>query len=147
MNASLFTQRKLLSLATAVVLGTGALAGWSVAAFAVDVKVILSGDQEVPPVKAAGAGTGFISVAANNAITGTVNTAGVNGTAAHIHEGAPGKNGPVIVPLTKNGDSYSVPEGAKFTDAQLAAFKNGNMYVNVHTAANPGGEIRGQLKP
>jgi hypothetical protein len=40
-----------------------------------------------------------------------------------------------------------VAPGAKFTDAQYEAFKAGNTYVNVHTPANKGGEIRGQLRP
>jgi hypothetical protein len=54
----------------------------------------------------------------------------------------------VIIPLTKSGDgTWSVPAGAKLTDAQYAAFKAGDLYVNVHSAANKGGEIRGQLKP
>ena len=53
----------------------------------------------------------------------------------------------MIVPLPKNGDTYAVPAGAKLTDAQFASFQAGNLYVNVHTAANPGGEIRGPLKP
>ena len=71
---------------------------------------------------------------------------GIAGTAADIHEAAPGKNGPVIVPLPKNGDTNAVPAGAKLTDAQFAGFQAGNVYVNVHTAANPGDEMRGQLK-
>jgi hypothetical protein len=66
---------------------------------------------------------------------------------AHIHQGAKGQNGPVIVPLTKNGDTYSVPEGRKLTPAQVQAWKAGNLYVNVHTAANKGGEVRGQINP
>jgi hypothetical protein len=75
-------------------------------------------------------------------------TTGVAGTMAHIHEGAPGKNGGVAVPLAKNGDNgWSVPAGAKLSDAQYEAFKAGNLYVNVHSSANPGGEIRGQIKP
>ena len=74
-------------------------------------------------------------------------TSGIAGTAAHIHEAAPGKNGPVIIPLAKKGDTYTVPAGAKLTDAQFASFQAGNLYVNVHTAANSGGEIRAQLKP
>ena len=147
MNAILFARKSVLSLGTALVLGTCAVAAWSTAALAADVKVTLSGDQESPPVKTSGAGTGFFAIANNNAITGSINTAGIAGTAAHIHEAAPGKNGPVIIPLTKAGDSYTVPAGTKLTDAQLAAFKAGNLYVNVHTAANPGGELRGQLKP
>jgi hypothetical protein len=67
---------------------------------------------------------------------------------AHIHNGAAGKIGPVIIPLTKSGaDTWSVPAGAKLTDAQNAAFKAGDLYVNVHSAEHKGGEIRGQLKP
>ena len=50
------------------------------------------------------------------------------------------------MPLTKEGDTYNVPAGAKLTEAQMASFKAGNLYVNVHSAANPGGEIRGQMK-
>jgi hypothetical protein len=73
---------------------------------------------------------------------------GVEGTMAHIHLAAPGANGPVIVPMAKTADGvWSVPAGAKLTDAQFQSFKDGNLYVNVHSAANRGGEIRGQLKP
>jgi len=53
----------------------------------------------------------------------------------------------VIIPLTKDGNTYSAPPGAKLTELQLASFRAGNLYVNVHTAANPGGEIRAQLIP
>ena len=146
MKTRIFARQSLLSLSTALMLGAGVL-GVSTGAFAVDVKVQLTGDQEVPPVKTVGVGSGFFAIANNNAITGSVNTSGISGTVAHIHEAASGKNGPVIIPLTKNGDTYTVPEGAKLSDAQLAAFKAGNLYVNVHTAANSGGEVRGQLKP
>ena len=54
---------------------------------------------------------------------------------------------PVIIPLTKSGDTYTVPAGAKLNDAQIKAFKEGGLYVNVHTAKNKGGEVRGQLTP
>jgi hypothetical protein len=67
---------------------------------------------------------------------------------AHIHEAPMGQNGPVIVPLAKTADNvWSVPAGAKLTDAQLQSLKSGNLYINVHSVANKGGEIRGQLKP
>jgi hypothetical protein len=110
--------------------------------------VTLSGSQEVPPVTTAASGRGTITVAADKSVSGSVTTSGVNATAAHIHMAAMGQNGPVIIPLTKTADGvWSVPAGAKLTDAQYGAFKAGNLYVNVHSDANKGGEIRGQLKP
>ncbi len=109
---------------------------------------VLSGSQEVPPVSTAASGRGTITVGADKSVSGSVTTTGVNGTAAHIHIATMGQNGPVIVPLTKTADGvWSVPAGAKLTDAQCEAFKAGNLYVNVHSDANKGGEIRGQLKP
>ena len=111
-------------------------------------QVTLSGAQEVPPVTTAASGFGTITVADDKSVSGSVTTSGVVGVAAHIHDGAPGKNGPVIVPMTKSSDNtWTIPPGSKFTDAQYEAFKAGNLYVNVHSAANKGGEIRGQLKP
>ncbi len=117
------------------------------AALAVDVKVTLSGDQEVPPVKTEGKGSGTITVADDGAVSGSVTTTGVKGTMAHIHQGAAGSNGPVIVPFVKDGDTYKAPPGAKLTPDQLKEFKAGNTYFNVHSDANKGGEVRGQLKP
>jgi len=111
------------------------------------VSVNLSGAEEVPPVSTSGSGSGSFRVADDGTITGDVTTKGVPGTMAHIHLGAKGQNGPVIVPLTKKGDTYSVPAGRKLTAAQLQAFKAGNTYVNVHTARHKGGEVRGQLTP
>ena len=66
---------------------------------------------------------------------------------AHIHQGAKGQNGPVIIPLAKNGDTYAVPEGKKLTQAQMDALKAGNLYVNVHSNEYKGGEVRAQLQP
>jgi len=56
---------------------------------------------------------------------------------------------PFIVPLAKgaDGNTWSVASGAKLSDAQYQAYKAGNLYVNVHTAAHKGGEIRAQIKP
>ena len=131
------------------ILRTALLAGMFVAAsaLAADVKVTLSGDQEVPAVKTDGKGTGTITVADDGSVSGSVTTTGVKGTMAHIHQGAAGANGPVIVPFTKDGDTYKAPAGAKLTPDQLKEFKAGNTYFNVHSDANKGGEIRAQLKP
>ena len=115
-------------------------------AFAADVKVTLSGDNEVPPVKTAAKGSGTITIADDGAVSGSVSVTGIKATAGHIHEGAPGANGPVIVGFTQDGDTFKAPAGAKLTPAQMAAFKAGNLYFNVHSDANKGGEIRGQLK-
>ena len=118
------------------------------------IKVKLAGDQEVPPVKTAASGSGTIVISADKSVSGSITTTGVEGTAAHIHDSNPGqtmcgaKNGPVIIPLTKGPDgSWSVPAGAKLTDAQYDSYKAGNLYVNVHSAANKGGEICAQVKP
>ena len=112
------------------------------------VNVQLSGTEEVPPVTTAARGAGSISISADKAVSGSVTTTGITGVAAHIHTGAAGQNGPIAVGMVKTSDNvWSIPAGAKLTDAQYDSFKGGNLYVNVHSAAHKGGEIRGQLKP
>jgi hypothetical protein len=123
----------------------GVMAG---SASATDVKVKLIGAEETPPVTTSAMGTGTIVIAADKSVTGTLKTTGIEGTVAHIHVGAPGMAGPPIITLTKGADStWTVPAGSKLTDEQYASFKAGNLYVNVHSAAHPPGEIRAQLKP
>ncbi len=118
------------------------------AAFATDVKVTLAGDQEVPPVSTSAKGSGTVTIGDDMSVKGSVTTTGITSTAAHIHMGAAGKNGPVIVPMMKSGDNgWTFAPDAKLNADQMKAFKAGDLYVNVHSAAHPGGEIRGQLKP
>jgi hypothetical protein len=115
--------------------------------FAADVKVTLSGKDEVPAVETAATGSGTITVNDDKSVSGSITTEGVDGIAAHIHLAPRGKNGPPIITLVKEDNTWSVPAGSKLTDEQYASFKSGELYVNVHSAAHKPGEIRGQIEP
>ena len=111
-------------------------------------EVTLSGAQEVPANTSAASGSGSVHVAPDRGVTGTVRYTGMQATAAHLHEAPAGANGPVIVPLLKAGDGmFAVPTDTSLTPSQYASYLAGNLYVNVHSAAYPAGEIRAQLKP
>ena len=126
---------------------SGAAMGGSAGGSAGGSSLTLTGGEEVPPVTTSATGTGRFTVGSDGSIQGKVTTTGIDGTAAHIHMAPRGQNGGVIVPLAKSGDNeWSTASGAKLTDAQLAAYRAGGLYVNVHSAANPGGEVRAQLK-
>src|SRR5258705_11696889 len=118
---------------------------WMPGSNAIGVK--LSPAEEVPPASSSASGSGSIRVAEDGSVSGSVSTTGVQATMAHIHQGAKGANGPVIRPLTKSGDTYTVPAGAKLNASQMSALKAGGLYVNVHSDKYKGGEIRGQLNP
>ena len=121
---------------------------YSSVAVGAEMKVMLAGDQEVPPVTTAAKGSGTVTIGDDGSVKGSITTTGIAPTAAHIHLAAAGKNGPVIVPMVKSGDNgFEFPPGAKMNADQMKAFKAGDTYINVHSAANPGGEIRAQLKP
>jgi CHRD domain len=120
----------------------------SIAAQSAEIAVKLTGDQEVPAVASSATGVGSIVIKNDKSVSGSIKTVGIDGTVAHIHLGEPGKNGPPIITLTKTADNtWSVPAGAQLTDDQYKSFKEGNLYVNVHSAEHKGGEIRTQLKP
>jgi hypothetical protein len=113
-----------------------------------DIKVKLSGAEETPAVETAASGSGTFSVSADKVLSGGVKTSGIEGTAAHIHSGAPGEKGPPVITLAQAADgAWTVPADSKLTDEQYAALKAGKLYVNVHSADHKPGEIRGQLKP
>ena len=109
----------------------------------------LSAAQEVPP--GSGSGTGSAEVQLNkgtSVVTWKLTYSGLSGpaVAGHIHgPAAAGANAGVVVPFT-NITAQPVTGQATLTAAQVADLEAGKWYVNVHTAANPGGEIRGQLQ-
>jgi len=142
---SKLTVKLVLAIAAVVLAGCSSMPAWMPGSGAI--KVTLTGAEQVPPVSVQGSGSGSFRVAEDGTITGSVTTKDVQGTMAHIHRGAKGANGPVIVPLDKNGDTYTAPAGRKLTAEQINDLKAGNLYVNVHTNRNKGGEVRGQLQP
>ncbi len=110
-------------------------------------KVDMTSAQEVPPNPSAGKGTTDVTFdTTSKVLTWKTTYSGLTGpaTMAHFHGPAePGKNAPVIVPFK---DASSGAEGsATLTDEQAKELLDGKVYVNVHTADNKGGEIRGQV--
>ncbi|HVC31795.1 MAG TPA: CHRD domain-containing protein [Steroidobacteraceae bacterium] len=137
------TLRRTTAVAASVLLAVGV--GLASAA---TIHLRLTGSQEVPSVKTMARGSGVVDVASNGKVSGRITTRGIQGTMAHIHEAAPGKNGPPILALKRGAKgTWVVPAGSKLSAREYKAFLAGDLYVNVHSAAHPGGEIRGQLRP
>jgi hypothetical protein len=109
-------------------------------------QVRLDGSYEVPPVTTSAYGTGTVNITADRSVMVTLSVIGMAPTAAHIHDGAAGSNGPVIVPLARISDNaFVAPDEVRLTEAQYASYKAGKLYVNVHSARFPGGEVRAQI--
>ena len=109
--------------------------------------VPLSARNEVPPNRSGGSGTAKVELD-GSVVKWTVTYEGMSGpvTAGHIHGPAPaGANAGVVIPFAGSMAS-PITGSATATAAQIADMKAGLYYVNLHTAANPGGEIRGQVK-
>jgi len=119
---------------------------WPARAEVVNLKASMNADSEVPPNSSKGTG---MLVATYDTTSKTLSWkgsySGLTGpvTAAHFHSGEPGRNGGAVVPISPNTTPF---EGAAtLTDAQAAELMAGKWYVNLHTNANKGGEIRGQV--
>ena len=118
-------------------------------------KATLAASTEVPPTTSSGTGTVTVTYdASTKTVTWQGTFSGLTGpaTAAHIHGPAEGgKNAGVIVPLSSKDTPFTSPFKGSATlpddkaAALAAALSGGQAYVNIHTAANAGGEIRGQL--
>ncbi len=129
-------------------LALGAAVAFAGPAFADKMKAALDGKAEVPAVTSAGKGTADLDYdAATKKLSWKLTYSGLSGpaTAAHFHGPAEaGKNAGVAVAIP-NATASPVEGSAILTDAQAADLMAGKYYINVHTAANPGGEIRGQV--
>lgn len=135
-------------LTTVAVAATVSIAAFAIPASAqmMESQTMLSAQEEVPPTDSAAKGTVDLGVdAAAKKITWTIKSEGLTGpaTAAHFHGPAErGANAPPVVDITSMMETGS----ATLTDQQLADLQAGKLYVNIHTAKFPDGEIRGQIK-
>ncbi len=127
------------------------VAGCLSAASAADVeyRATMTGKSEVPPNTSSGSGDVVATLdPATKKLNYTMTYRGLSGpaTAAHFHgPAAAGANAGVAVPIGNNPASPTTGS-VTLTDAQVKDLEAGKWYANVHTAANPGGEIRGQME-
>ncbi|MGH8141786.1 MAG: CHRD domain-containing protein [Steroidobacteraceae bacterium] len=116
-------------------------------------QVQLSGAQQVPAVQTDGTGTANLSYnPTTRRLRWDITYSGLSGPVmmAHMHgPAAAGSNAGVQIWLTKKGSKVESPikGAAKLTAAQAKQFEAGQWYINVHTRAHPGGELRGQVTP
>jgi hypothetical protein len=129
-------------------LALGATVAFAGPAFADKMKATLDGASEVPAVTTAGKGAADIDYdAASKKLSWKVTYTGLSGpaTAAHFHGPAGATDKAGVAVAIPNAGTSPVEGSATLTDAQAADLTAGKYYVNIHTAANPGGEIRGQV--
>jgi len=143
------------------------LLGASVQAHAQTIRLtaVLSGSNETPSVLTGGAGSAEVFVnLGRRTVTYEIQIFNMPTltTAGHFHVGGPGLAGPVVVDLAPPGvtDDFTLrgeasasslrpraDQGIRTWDDFIQALVGGQIYVNIHSATNPGGEIRGQLVP
>ena len=129
----------------------GEIRGQVLPAIGIGLTATIDGSQEVPPVTTTASGTGaFVLNASGSQLTYSISFNGLTPTAAHFHNGAAGVASDVVKSLTiVNGTAAGVWSSTDatqpFTDSLLVELLRGRLYVNAHTSANPGGEIRGQV--
>jgi len=129
-------------------LALGATFAFAGPAFADKMKATLDGASEVPAVTTAGKGAADIDYdPASKKLSWKVTYTGLSGpaTAAHFHGPAGATDKAGVAVAIPNAGTSPVEGSATLTDAQAADLTAGKYYVNIHTAANPGGEIRGQV--
>lgn len=157
----MFQRYILLSTLTALVISIGAVSIQAKSVYAQEQKFTgsLSGSQEVPPNTSTAKGWAWFKPMGDT-VSYKVNATGIRGVSmAHIHNAKAGENGdPVAMLQIKEANGPIVAEGnitssdlmgslaGKSISDLVAKMQSGETYVNVHTSANPNGEIRGQLE-
>lgn len=115
------------------------------------IEIFASAAEVFPRTNSTATGTGELSFnLISGAVSGGVTLSAITATVAHIHAGIAGTNGPVIIDFLQSGSDpnrWDAEAGATLTADQIDALLAGELYVNVHSAAYPSGEIRGQIKP
>lgn len=126
-----------------------------------EISVALGGTSEIPPNSSTAAGTASFWVHTDRTLNGIVETSGVESSAANLYLGGAREVGPLVLELVRtssdgpvgmenapvSGASWSIPRSARLSDEQYRAYLAGQIYLNVHSARYPEGEIRGQLRP
>jgi hypothetical protein len=116
-------------------------------------KATLNGAQQVPPVTTSATGTADLTYdPVTRVLTWNVSDSGLSGPATMVHFHGPaaeGKNAPPVIWLVEKGAPIGNPIKGQvtLTPEQAQQMMAGDWYINIHTQANPGGEIRGQLMP
>ena len=114
----------------------------------ITLKADLKGSNEVPPNSSPGSGTAQATLdTETKVLTWTVTFKDLSGppVGAHFHgPGEPGKNAGIVVPF-KTVEKSPIQGSATLSDVQIADLLAGKWYANIHTAANPGGELRGNM--
>jgi len=137
-----FVRSGLAALACTVLLSAPALAA------SINLKADLKSSNEVPPVDSKGSGSVTATFdTASKQLSWKGSVSGLSGpaTAAHFHSAESGKNGAVVVPIA-GADKGSSEGAATLNEAQAEELVAGKCYVNIHTAANKAGEVRGQVQ-
>ena len=149
-------------LAVCSILAIASISSTSLVFASHDFAANLTGQQEVPPVDTLVTGEAiFVPVIpSNETIDFYVNTTAIQGaTQGHIHSGAQGENGPIVVTLFEydsprdyvtekhrfTASNFEGPMQGKMMADLISAMGNGTTYINIHTQQNPEGEIRGQI--
>jgi len=109
----------------------------------------LTGNQENPAVLTSASGTAALTLTGAGGLRYAITVTGLSGpiVSAHLHMGPLKQNGPVVYDIFSSfiGNSAVGSIAGPLPDSVVAALLTGRMYVNIHTSANPGGEIRGQV--